>query len=109
VACSSRRLSALQLPAPESALNESHLVRLELRFSELLILGLIMRQIVEVLQPNSEMLASIQSKFHNMLNVRRKLGREIEIVCFYEELAHNLYGMVSSSDFHYCDRELRVQ
>ena len=45
-------------------------------------------EIVRVLEPGSEMLANLQQEFHTMLDDRaRNHGKELEIFCFYEELA----------------------
>lgn len=50
--------------------------------------------IVSVLRPGSEMLASIQSGFHNILRLRKEEGLEISITCFYEELPLPIVGEV---------------
>ncbi|KAL9099061.1 MAG: hypothetical protein Q9163_005380 [Psora crenata] len=47
--------------------------------------------IVNVLQPGSEMLASIQNRFHGNLRLRENQGKEIAITCFYEE--HGFQGI----------------
>ena len=53
------------------------------------------RDIVKVLKPNSEVLASLQRRFHTLLERRRKdSGQEIEIHCFHEELGYKGIGMV---------------
>lgn len=53
-------------------------------------------EIVDVLKPNSEMLAGLQQEFHTMLeNRRRNHQKSIEIFCFYEEVAVVGVGMVS--------------
>lgn len=44
------------------------------------------RDLVRVLEPGSEMLASIQDRFHSILRSKRDDGQEILITCFYEEL-----------------------
>lgn len=45
-------------------------------------------EIVEVLQPGSEMLANLQQEFHTMLeDWRKNRQRSISIFCFYEEVA----------------------
>jgi hypothetical protein len=51
--------------------------------------------IVSVLRPGSEMLATIQNGFHNMLRSRKDEGAEIAITCFYEELPVLMVGEVS--------------
>ena len=51
-------------------------------------------RIVEVLTPDSEVLAGIQKDFHTMLRARKP---EINIMCFYEELPVAGVGLVSYS------------
>ena len=44
-------------------------------------------EIVQLLQPGSEMLANLQQEFHTMLDDRRKTKSQIiDIFCFYEEI-----------------------
>lgn len=51
------------------------------------------REIVTVLKPASEMLATLQQEFHSMLEDRRRnQGKWIEIFCFYEELSYSGIG-----------------
>ncbi len=50
--------------------------------------------IVAVLKPGSEMLASIQKNFHGMLRKRENDQRRIQITCFYDELALPVIGVV---------------
>jgi hypothetical protein len=50
--------------------------------------------IVSVLKPGSEMLASVQKGFHNILRLRKDEGTEIAITCFFEEHALWLLGEV---------------
>jgi len=46
------------------------------------------KEIVDVLRPDSEMLANLQQEFHTMLDARQKNGKTpIKIFCFFEELA----------------------
>ena len=42
------------------------------------------RNIVKVLKGDSEMLAEVQDRFFNMLEIRKKEKADIQIVCFYE-------------------------
>ncbi|KAH8746519.1 P-loop containing nucleoside triphosphate hydrolase [Diaporthe sp. PMI_573] len=44
------------------------------------------KPIVHVLTPDSEMLASIQKRFHEVLRLRERQSLAIRITCFYEEL-----------------------
>lgn len=45
-------------------------------------------EIMQVLKPGSEMLADLQQEFHTMLDDRsRNQKRNMEIFCFFEELA----------------------
>ena len=54
------------------------------------------RNIVKVLKPNSEVLASLQQRFHTLLEQRRKDGKmEIEMYCFHEELGYKGIGLVT--------------
>lgn len=53
------------------------------------------KNIIEVLERDSEMLATIQHKFHEILRLRQAKSRPINITCFYEELASPNIGMVS--------------
>lgn len=55
------------------------------------------KSIVQVLGPDSEMLASIQKKFHEILRLRYAKGQPIEITCFYEELSLPVLGTVRDS------------
>lgn len=50
--------------------------------------------IVSVLRPGSEMLANIQSGFHQLLRLRKEEDAEISITCFYEELPLSIIGEV---------------
>ncbi|MCJ1248031.1 hypothetical protein MMC30_005246 [Trapelia coarctata] len=50
--------------------------------------------IVKVLQPDSEDLASIDQNFHTLLRKRTLGGAPINIVCFYEELAVRTIGVI---------------
>ena len=43
-------------------------------------------EIVEILEPGSEMLRVVEKGFHNILRLRNNEGSEISITCFYEEL-----------------------
>ena len=46
------------------------------------------RNILSVIEPGSEVLASVQQEFHTMLEDRsRNQNSRIEIYCFYEEVA----------------------
>ena len=57
-----------------------------LRFSS--VLRQTNRNILSVLEPGSEVLASVQQEFHIMLDDRsRNRGCRVEIHCFYEEVA----------------------
>ncbi|KAI9667847.1 MAG: hypothetical protein M1821_000666 [Bathelium mastoideum] len=44
------------------------------------------KNIVAVLQPDSEVLANIQKGFDRLLSIRSDAGNKIRVVCFYEEL-----------------------
>lgn len=50
--------------------------------------------IVQVLQPDSEMLATIQKRFHEILRSRQALNQPISVTCFHEELPVPVLGMV---------------
>ncbi|KAF5616056.1 ankyrin repeat-containing protein [Fusarium sp. NRRL 25303] len=52
------------------------------------------KNIIEVLERDSEMLATIQYKFHEILRLRQAKNRPISITCFYEELASPNIGMI---------------
>ena len=55
--------------------------------------------IVNVLQPESEVLARIQQDFHTMIRARNDAGKpRLRITCFYEDIATPGVGTVS------CDR-----
>lgn len=52
--------------------------------------------IVGVLKPDSEVLARIQSEFHNMIRARQNNRKpQINITCFFEELSIRVVGVVS--------------
>ncbi|KAJ5903949.1 hypothetical protein N7504_006332 [Penicillium tannophilum] len=52
-------------------------------------------EIVQVLEPGSEMLANLQQGFHTMLeDYRRNHDKTIEMFCFYEELAVTGIGKI---------------
>ncbi|KAJ5628167.1 hypothetical protein N7490_010395 [Penicillium lividum] len=52
-------------------------------------------EIVQLLEPGSEMLANLQQGFHTMLeDCRRNQGKTIEMFCFYEELAVPMIGKI---------------
>lgn len=53
--------------------------------------------IVQVLDPESEMLASIQKRFHEILRLRNSKGQPIEITCFYEEKSLAVLGTVRNT------------
>ena len=52
-------------------------------------------QITDVLQPGSEMLATLQQEFHLLLNARSREEKKLEIFCFYEEVPVLGVGLVS--------------
>jgi hypothetical protein len=56
-------------------------------------------EIVQVLQPDSEVLAQIQDSFHTMVMARNE-GRfqKLNITCFYEELPVPGVGFVRQSE-----------
>ena len=57
--------------------------------------NLLNSEIVGVLRPGSEMLASLQQEFHTMLEDRsRNGGKFMEIFCFYEKVAYPGIGEV---------------
>ncbi|KAI8634401.1 hypothetical protein F5Y19DRAFT_210212 [Xylariaceae sp. FL1651] len=51
------------------------------------------KSIVRILQPDSELLALIQKKFHEILRLRQ-IDHPIQITCFYEELSLPVVGTV---------------
>ena len=52
--------------------------------------------LVDVLKPDSEVLARIQQEFHTMIRARLDAGRpQIKITCFYEDLPVRGVGEVS--------------
>lgn len=51
--------------------------------------------ILAVLEPQSEVLARIQTDFHGLLRLRKDEGSEIAITVFYEELGLPMVGKVS--------------
>ena len=52
-----------------------------------------------LLEPGSEMLASIQSRFHGNLRIRRTENNEVAITCFYEEYGYPAIGEVRLSAY----------
>ena len=53
---------------------------------------------LQLLKPNSEVLADLQDRFPNMLRLRQDAGEpRIKVVCFYEELPLDIGKMVSRS------------
>jgi hypothetical protein len=69
------------------------------------------KKLVDVLAPNSEVLATIQQEFHTMLEDRSgNDGKRMSIYCFYEEKAVIGIGEVRINPFSYlvcltfCDR-----
>ena len=50
--------------------------------------------LVGVLEPNSEMLHDVETKFQKILRLRKNAESEIAIVCFFEELGVGLIGEV---------------
>jgi hypothetical protein len=53
------------------------------------------RKTLEILQPESEVMARIRQEFHTMLRFRDQGEKtEIQIVCFFEELPVQAVGMV---------------
>jgi hypothetical protein len=57
------------------------------------------KEIVQVLESDSEMLATTQKRFHEILRSRQAENRAIAITCFYEELPFSVLGVVSSHLF----------
>jgi hypothetical protein len=53
------------------------------------------REIVAVLEPESEVLATFQKGFHGILSRRSDAGSKISVTCFYEELPVTGVGDVS--------------
>ncbi|KAL4981514.1 Alpha/Beta hydrolase protein [Aspergillus falconensis] len=53
------------------------------------------RNLLSLLEPRSEMLASIQERFHNIVRSRKDEHSELLITCFYEELPVAIVGLVS--------------
>lgn len=51
--------------------------------------------IVSVLKPKSEVLATVQDGFHGLLRLRKHEGSEIAITCFFEELPTHVVGKVN--------------
>jgi pimeloyl-ACP methyl ester carboxylesterase len=54
------------------------------------------QNIIGVLERNSEVLATIQNRFHGVLRLRQANEQPILITCFYEELASPVVGTVRS-------------
>ena len=54
-------------------------------------------RIVNVVDPESEVLASIDQAFHTMLRRRPLNQNPLDMVCFYEELAVRAIGTVSQA------------
>lgn len=54
------------------------------------------KAIVQVLEPDSEMLSTIQKRFHEVLRLRQANDKAISITCFYEELSLPVLGTVCS-------------
>ncbi|RSL37906.1 hypothetical protein CEP53_015375, partial [Fusarium sp. AF-6] len=52
------------------------------------------KSIVQILNPESEMLASIQKRFHEVLRLRQAKGQPLNITCFYEEMPLPVFGTV---------------
>jgi hypothetical protein len=52
--------------------------------------------IVQVLKPDSEMLATVQKRFHEILRSRQAAKQPIAVTCFHEELPLQGLGVVSS-------------
>ena len=50
--------------------------------------------IVSVLKPRSEVLATVQEGFHGLLRLRQNEGSEIAVTCFFEELPLRVVGKV---------------
>jgi len=56
------------------------------------------KEIVQVLEPDSEMLATIQKRFHEILRSRAAKNQPVAVTCFYEELPFPVLGLVSSQE-----------
>ena len=54
--------------------------------------------VLDVLRPGSELLAQIQENFQKMLRLRKRDGRPIHIICFYEQLPLMVTGDVSHNN-----------
>lgn len=52
------------------------------------------KDLLAVLDPGSEVLASIQNRFHHVLRIRQAEGTAIEVTCFFEELPVSPIGEV---------------
>ncbi|KAK3989429.1 hypothetical protein QBC44DRAFT_396304 [Cladorrhinum sp. PSN332] len=52
------------------------------------------KSIIQVLDPDSEMLATIQKRFHEILRLRQAKNAPISITCFYEELGLPVLGRI---------------
>lgn len=59
------------------------------------VVGIANTAIVAVLDPDSEVLATIQKRFHEIIRIRQKNNKPIEITCFHEELPFGKLGLVS--------------
>ena len=54
--------------------------------------------LLEILETNSPLLESIQSRFWSMIRELRESGRRLEVTCFFEELPLSTVGKVVSRD-----------
>ncbi|KAL5347666.1 hypothetical protein ACLOAV_007075 [Pseudogymnoascus australis] len=58
------------------------------------VVGIANTAIVAVLDPDSEVLATIQKRFHEIIRIRQKNNKPIEITCFHEELPFGKLGLI---------------
>ncbi|KAM0542036.1 hypothetical protein ACHAO7_010158 [Fusarium culmorum] len=56
------------------------------------------RSLLEVLETNNQYLESIHVRFLSMMREQREAGRQLEVVCFFEELALSAVGKVVSKE-----------
>jgi hypothetical protein len=58
------------------------------------VMGVANVAIAAVLEPDSEVLATIQKRFHEIIRIRQKCNKPIAITCFYEQLPFGKLGLV---------------
>ncbi|KFY40830.1 hypothetical protein V495_05241 [Pseudogymnoascus sp. VKM F-4514 (FW-929)] len=58
------------------------------------VVGIANTSIIAVLEPDSEVLATIQKRFHEGIRIREKTNKPIGITCFHEELPYGKLGLI---------------